>query len=83
MTEREDVLQRCKKYVEEPYNDEGGDKPNYEVVEPGPPILKEEVEKAVKSMERGKVVGSDGIVMEMVEAACEFGIMKITKLAGI
>ena len=82
MTEREDVLQRWKEYVEELYNDERGDKPNYEVVEPGPPILKEEVEKAVKRMKRRKAVGSDGIVVEMVEVAGEFGIMKITELAN-
>ena len=82
LTEREDVLQRWKEYVEQLYNDERRDKPNYEVVEPGPAILKEEVGKAVISMKRRMAVGSDGIVVEMVEAAGEFGIMKITELAN-
>ena len=68
--------------MEELYNDERGDKPNYEVVKPGPPILKEEVEKTVNSMKRRKTMGSDGIVVGMVEAAGEFGIMKITELAN-
>ena len=53
------------------------------MIEPGPPILKEEVEKAVKSMKWRKAEGSDGIVVEMVEAAGEFGLGKITELANL
>ena len=44
------MFQRWKEYAEELYDDGRQEKPNYGLIEPGPPILKEEVEKAVKSM---------------------------------
>ena len=50
LTDREEVLQRGKEYVEELYDDGRQEKPDYGLIEPGPPNLKEEVEKAVKSM---------------------------------
>ena len=42
----------------------------------------EEVQKAVDSIKWRKVEGSDGVVVEMVEAAVDFGIEKITDLAN-
>ena len=64
------------------YGDQRGEKPNYGELDPGPPILKEEVRKAVNIMKWRKAEGSDGVVIEMVEAAGEFGIEKITELAN-
>ena len=83
LTDREDVLERWRGYVEELYRDQRGDVPQFEGIEPGLPILKEEVEKAVKSMKWRKAEGSDGVVVEMVEASGEFGLRKITELANL
>ena len=82
LTEREEVLERWREYVGELYGDERGEKPNYGEIDPGPPILKEEIRKAVSNMKWRKAEGSDGVVIEMVEAAGEFGIDKITELAN-
>ena len=40
----------------------------------GPPIMKDEVRKAVKSMKKGKAAGPDTITVEMIESLDEFGI---------
>ena len=82
LTERGEVLERWREYVEELYSDQRGDKPDLGDIEPGPPILRREVEKVVNSMKWRKAEGSDGVVVEMVEAAGEFGIRKITDLAN-
>jgi hypothetical protein len=82
LTERQEVLQRWEEYVGELYSDDRGDRPDFGEIEPGPPILKDEVKKAVKSMKWKKAEGSDGIVVEMIEAAGEFAISKITELAN-
>ena len=82
LTDREEVLQRWKEYVEELYNDKRQEKSNYDLVEPSHPILKEEVEKDVKSMKWRKAEESDGIVVEMVEVAGEFGIKNLTELSS-
>ena len=44
----------------------------------GPPIMKDEVRKAVKSMKSGKAAGSDKITVEMIESLDEFGIDMLT-----
>ena len=43
LTDRKDVLERWKEYVEELYSDVRGDKPNYGEIDPGLRILREEV----------------------------------------
>ena len=58
LTDREDVLERWKEYVEELCSDVRGDKPNYGEIDPGLLILKE-VQKAVDSMKWRKAEGSD------------------------
>ena len=40
----------------------------------GPPIMKDGVRKAVKSMKKGKAAGPDKITVEMIESLDEFGI---------
>ena len=40
----------------------------------GPPIMKDEVRKAVKSTKKGKAAGPDNITVEMIESLDEFGI---------
>ncbi|GFN95209.1 transposon tx1 uncharacterized 149 kda protein [Plakobranchus ocellatus] len=46
----------------------------------GPPIMKEEVETAVKKMKHGKAIGPDNISVELIEALEDFGIGKVTRL---
>ena len=43
-----------------------------------PPIMKDEVRNAVKSMEKGKAAGPDKITVEMIESLDEFGIDMLT-----
>ena len=46
----------------------------------GPPILKEEVQKALKNFQLGKAPGNDGITTEMLKALEDFGVDKLTDL---
>ena len=46
----------------------------------GPPILRNEVENALRKMKNGKAAGSDEITAEMLKALGDFGINKLTKL---
>ena len=48
----------------------------------GPPILLDEVREAINAMKKVKAAGEDGIVIEMTDAAGEFGMRKITDLAN-
>ena len=48
LTDRIKVLDRWREYVEQLYNDQRGEKPEFKVIELGPPILKGEAEKVVK-----------------------------------
>ena len=56
------------------YHDGRGDKPPIKKNFDGPPIMKDEVRKAVKSMKKGKAAGPDKITVEMIESLDEFGI---------
>ena len=46
----------------------------------GPPILREEVEKAIRNTQGGKAPGDDGITIEMIKLLEEFGVEKLTEL---
>ncbi|GFO09438.1 retrovirus-related pol polyprotein from type-1 retrotransposable element r2 [Plakobranchus ocellatus] len=46
----------------------------------GLPIMKEEVETAMKKMRHGKATGPDNISVELIEALEDFGIGKVTHL---
>ena len=48
----------------------------------GPEILKEEIRKAMKNMKNGKVIGTDGIAKEMIEALGEKGVDILTEIAN-
>ena len=74
LTERVEVLKRWEEYVGDLYRDARGEKPEFGEIEPGPSILRCEVEKAVRGMRWRKAEGSDGVVVEMVEASGDFAI---------
>ena len=82
LTERIDVLNRWREYVEGFYRDDRGEKREFDGRESGPPVLRNEIEKAVRGMKWRKAEGSDGIVVEMVEAGGDFTIGNITELAN-
>ena len=82
LTERIDVLNRWREYVEGLYRDDRGEKPEFDGREPGSTILRNETEKAVRGMKWRKAESSDGVVVEMVEAGGDFTIRKITELAN-
>ena len=46
----------------------------------GPPILKVELENALRKMKNGKAAGVDEITAEMLKPLGDFGINKLTKL---
>ena len=81
-TERDEVIKRWEEYVKELYGDTRGKKPEFGNVIPGPPILRCEVEKALRRMKWRNAEGNDGVVVEMVEAAGNFAIVKLTDLAN-
>ena len=58
------------------------DPPEWIIDMPGPENLKEEREEATTHMKKEKAEGSDEIVLEMLEAAGEFGLEKMTRLAN-
>ena len=64
------------------YGDTRGERPEFGEIEPGPSILRCEVEKAVRGMKWRKAEGSDGVMVEMLEPAGDFVIEKITELAS-
>ena len=81
LTDIDEVLKRWEEYVRELYDDERGESPEIGREMSGPPILKSEVELAIKCMKKGKAVGEDEVMVEMVEAAGEFAVEKITELS--
>ena len=82
LTERREVLGRWQQYVGDLYRD--GDRGSIELEENegGPAILRSEVEEAVRRMKWRKSEGSDGIVVEMIEAAGDIAINKLVSLAN-
>ena len=79
--EKDKVLERWAEYVGELFADTRSSLP-----EPsndrGPPIVKEEVEKAIKNSQLGKAPGEDGITTEMLKLLEDFGINKLTEASS-
>ena len=59
--DKEDVLNRWSEYI-----DNRGERPAIKKNTDGPPILKAEVEAAIRKMKRGKATGPDGIPIEKI-----------------
>ena len=76
--EKENILEIWSEYISELCHDERGDKPPIMKNVDGPPIMKDEVRKNVKSMKKGKAGGPDKITVEMIESLDEFGIDMLT-----
>ena len=55
------LIKRWVEYIKELYDDDRASMPQFEVTS-GQSILKEEVEKTIQSMKKGKATGSDEII---------------------
>ena len=82
LSERNEVLERWKEYVEELYGDEDKSLNLPDVIENGPPITRREIEHAAKKMKWKKAEGSDGVEVDMLEAAGDFAIDKLQEIAN-
>ena len=65
LLDKEDVLNRWSEYIGELFKDNTGERPAIKKNTDGPPILKAEVEAAIRKMKRGKATGPDGIPIEI------------------
>ena len=83
LMEPNEVLNRWEEYIRELYSDGSrGERPQWDREVSGPPILRSEIENAVKGMKKGKAAGEDGVVVQMVEVAGGLVIDKITRIAN-
>ena len=80
--EENEVMDRWKEHVEELFEDVRDEQMQLDVRMEGPPILKEEIERAMQKMKAGKSTGGDKVNIEMLNAVKTFSIEKITKLAN-
>ena len=80
LMEKEDILERWSEYIEELYYDVRGPPPDINNEDEGPPILEDEVRKALSKMKSGKASGPDEIPSELITALGEIGIKEVTKL---
>ena len=78
----EDVLKRWEEYIKDLFDDDRGEKPVINKEMEGPPIMKDEIRRALKKMKNGKSPGNDQIRIEMLEAMEEFAVDKVTELAN-
>ena len=78
--EKEDILNRWKEYVGELFEDNRSKNPPELKECHGPPIIKAEVEHAIKQTKGGKAAGEDKITAEMWKALGSFGVEKLTNL---
>ena len=76
---KEEVLNRWSEYIEDLFNDNREEQIIKKDIE-GLPILKQEVEAAIKKMKNGKATGPDNIPVEIIVALDDLGIEAVTKL---
>ena len=77
--EKDKVLQRWSEYISDLFADNRHPLP-IPSNDDGPPIMKEEVEKALKNTKMGKAPGEDGITTDMLKFLESFGVEKLTDL---
>ena len=82
LLDKEDILCRWAEYIEELFDDDRKEKPSLTKNIEGPPILKDEVENAIKKMKHGRAPGPDNIPVEIYDALGEIGINEITQLVN-
>jgi hypothetical protein len=80
LMEKSEILNRWSEYIQELFDDDRLPKPNIKKNIEGPPIMKDEVRQAIKSIKNNKATGSDGIAAEMIRSLDELGVDVFTKL---
>ncbi|GFO30293.1 RNA-directed DNA polymerase from mobile element jockey-like [Plakobranchus ocellatus] len=78
--DKEKILERWAEYIRELFK---SDRKDHKIMKnnfAGPPIMKEEVDTAIKKVKHGKATGPDNISVELIEALEDFGIGKVTHL---
>ncbi|GFO38874.1 endonuclease-reverse transcriptase [Plakobranchus ocellatus] len=78
--DKEKILERWAEYIRELFKDDRKDHNIMKNNFAGPPIMKEEVETAIKKMKHVKATGPDNISVELIEALEDLGIRKVTHL---
>ena len=79
---QEEIAARWVEYITELYEDHREQMPKFEVTS-GASIMKEEIQKACKSMKDGKATGPDELPAEALKALDEHNIELITSLCNI
>ena len=79
---QEEIAAGLVEYIVELYEDHGEQMPKFEVTS-GASTMKEEIEKALKSMKDGKATGPDELTAEALKALDEHNIEIITSLCNI
>ena len=82
LIEKNEILNRWSEYIEELFDDNRMSKRNIRKNMEGPPIMKDEVRQAIKSMKGNKATGPDGIFVEMIQSLNELGVDAITNLVN-
>ncbi|CAM1325864.1 Uncharacterised protein r2_g3476 [Pycnogonum litorale] len=87
LTEQQEILQRWTEYCSELYNYQSNGDPAVLNCPHAPdedehPILREEVEAAIKSLKKGKSAGVDNIPAELVQAGGEAMISALTTICN-
>ena len=77
--EKDKILERWSEYIADLFSDDRPPPPTPSN-DRGPPILKDEVRKAIKNSQLGKAPGDDGVTTEMIKILEEFGVEKLTTL---
>jgi len=87
LTENDKIHERWTEYCKELYNHEIKGDPNVlnspeETTEDNYPILREEVEAAIKSLKKGKSAGVDNIPAELIQGGGETAITILTQICN-
>ena len=77
--EKDKILERWSEYIADLFSDDRPPPPTPSN-DRGPPILKDEVRRAIKNTQLGKAPGDDGITTEMIKLLEEFGVEKLANL---
>ena len=77
--EKDAILKRWSEYVEDLFSDDRPAPPTPSN-DRGPPILKDEVRKAIENTRLGKATGDDEVTTEMLKILEELGVEKSTEL---
>ena len=80
--DQEEIAARWVEYITELYEDDREQMPKFEVTS-GESIMKDEIQKALKSMKDGKATGTDELPAEALKALDEQNIEIITSLCNI